>query len=121
MSRDYRTLRVFALADALAVDIYQATCNFPREEQYGLQAQIRRAAVSAVANIVEGSARRTGGEYVTFLNVAHGSAAEARYLVDLARRLKYVKPEIATELGERYTTLLKGLNVFMRTVSSHNT
>ena len=121
MSRDYRTLRVFALADTLALDIYQATRDFPRTEQFGLQAQIRCAAVSAVANIVEGSARRTGSEYVNFLSVAHGSAAEACYLVDLALRLKFIKPDVATKLGERYTTLLKGLNVFTRTVGADKT
>src|SRR4029079_16765498 len=86
MARDHRTLRVFKLADSLAIDIYQATKNFPSEERYGLQAQIRRAAVSAATNIVEGCARRSDREYVNFLNVATGSAAEVRYLCDLSCR-----------------------------------
>jgi four helix bundle protein len=90
MARDHRTLRVFELADSLVIDIYKATQAFPPEERYGLQSQIRRAAISTATNIVEGCARRGDREYVNFLNLAAGSAAEVRYLCDLARRLGFL-------------------------------
>jgi four helix bundle protein len=72
MSRDYRKLRVFHQADSLVIDIYKITRRFPREETYGLQSQLRRAAISSAANIVDGSARRAEGEYLNFLNIAAG-------------------------------------------------
>ena len=109
MSRDHRKLRVFALADELVVDIYSATKGFPVEEQYGLKAQIRRAAVSTPSNIVEGSARRTTSEYCNFLNIANGSAAEARYLIGLSQRLGFLAVDEAEALVARYTELTKGL------------
>jgi four helix bundle protein len=70
MSRDHRKLRVFASGDELVLEIYQATQRFPRSEQFGLQAQLRRAAISVATNIVEGSARRSAREYGNFLNIA---------------------------------------------------
>jgi four helix bundle protein len=78
---------VFTPADQLVIDVYRASVDFPASERYGLQGQLRKAAVSSAANIVEGPARRTQREYLNFLNIAAGSAAEARYLADVSGRL----------------------------------
>ena len=97
MSRDYRKLHVFDLADDLVLRLYQATAKLPAGERFGLRAQIRRAAVSVPSNIVEGSARRTLAEYLNFLNIATGSAAESRYLA----RHPVFMPEADWRCGDR--------------------
>ena len=109
MSRDPRKLRVFALADELVIQIYHETRSFPQSERFGLQAQIRRAAVSVACNIVEGSARRTQPEYVKFLHIALGSASEARYLTHLAGRLGFLEQTASRALTERCGDLVRGL------------
>jgi len=91
MSRDHSKLEAFTMADGLAVRVYRETRSFPREERFALQLQIRRAAVSVVANIVEGSARRSEAEYLHFISIALGSAAEARYLIELAERVGFME------------------------------
>jgi four helix bundle protein len=90
MSRDHRKLRVFNLADDLLLEVYKITKAFPPEERYGIQAQLRRAVLSTATNIVEGCARRTTREYATFIDIATGSAAESRYLVDVSIRLGFL-------------------------------
>jgi len=109
MSRDANKLTVFKLADGLVLDVYRSTKSFPAEERYGLQAQIRRAAVSAPSNIVEGCARRSTNEYLNFLNIAAGSVFEARYLLDLSFRLGFLAPQAHATLIARYTHLAKSM------------
>ena len=91
MSRDHRKLNVFAQADGLVVTVYAETAAFPLDERFGLRNQVRRAAVSVPANIVEGCARRKTKEYLQFMNIATGSAAETLYLLDLSTRLGFLK------------------------------
>src|SRR5215471_2603209 len=116
MSRDHRKLRVFLLADSLALEIYRGTNDFPSEERFGLTSQIRRAAVSAASNIVEGCARRSTREYLHFLNVAAASAAEAQYLVDLSRRLGIVRQPAWQHLNAQYSELIAGLQALLNSL-----
>ena len=113
MGRDHRKLRVFALADELVVQIYHGTREFPQVERFGLQTQIRRAAVSVPCNIVEGCARRTEGEYVQFLHIALGSASEAGYLADLSGRLGLLEAKAGQALTERCGDLVRGLQALI--------
>jgi four helix bundle protein len=113
MSRDPGKLKVFALADELAVLVYRATRKFPAEERFGLRAQIRRASVSVPANIVEGSARRSLRDYLHFLVIALGSASEAQYLLGLAARLELLEATSASELGSRYGDLVRALQAMI--------
>jgi four helix bundle protein len=117
MARDYSKLRVFDLADRLVLDIYQETAGMPPSERFGLQAQLRRAALSAATNIVEGSARETLKDYVHFLVISMGSATEVRYLVDVSLRLGFLKAAPAKSLTEASRALVLGLQRMITTLS----
>lgn len=90
MGRDYKNIRAWQLADELAFLVYKATQKFPREELWGLTSQIRRAAISVPANIVEGSARNHKKEYIQFLYTALGSLAELGYYLGFSSRIGYL-------------------------------
>ena len=104
------------MADANVLEVYRITRGMPSEERYGLQTQIRRAAVSTVANIVEGSARRTVREYANFINIATGSSNEVEYLVGLAGRLGFIPKGDAEALVADWRGLSKSLQVLLRSL-----
>jgi four helix bundle protein len=112
--RDHTKLKVFELADRLAIHIYRETINFPSAELYGLRSQMRRAAVSIPCNIVEGCARSTQAEYSRFLEISYGSARELQYQIGLSARLGYLDEKSAKRLVAECTALAKALNALVR-------
>ena len=96
--RDFRKIDAWRLADDFAVAIYEATQSFPREEIYRLTSQLRRAACSVPANIVEGASRGSKKDYLHFLYIARGSCSEAHYFVHLSTRLAYLSEPVSVRL-----------------------
>ena len=107
MPRDTAKLHVFQLADRLVLDMYKATRDLPRHEQYEIGKQLRRAALSVPTNLIEGGQRDSTREHRRFVSIALGSAAETRYLLTVAFRLGIMPG--AGELIAEYEALLRGL------------
>ncbi|HSQ30829.1 MAG TPA: four helix bundle protein [Gemmatimonadaceae bacterium] len=79
-------LRVSKEAEDLAIAVYEYTDEFPRDERYGVTAQMRREAVSIGSNIFEGCSRQTNKSFVAYLYNAHGSAGEILFQLRIARK-----------------------------------
>ena len=101
----------------LVEDVYNASRNFPKEEIYGLQSQMRRSAVSIPSNIAEGFALLHNREYRNFLYISLGSCAELTTQIIIASRLNYIintKADILLtaidELSKMTMSLIKKLN-----------
>ena len=110
--KDHKDLDVWKVSMDLVMDIYQATGAFPREEQYGLTGQLRRAAILISSNISEGAARNTGKEFIQFLYIASGSASELETQLIIAHKLKYISEIDA--LLEKVTSVEKLLQGLIR-------
>jgi len=89
VTETFRNLIAWQKARILARDIYRATKGFPKEEQFGLVSQLRRAAVSIVSNIAEGKGRGTKRDFCHFLMQARGSLYELETQIELANDLEY--------------------------------
>jgi four helix bundle protein len=120
MSSSYRDLRVWQQAMDLAERVYLVTENFPRQEMYGLTAQLHRSAVSVPSNIAEGKGRNTDRDFLNFLFHARGSLMELETQLMLAARLRFIKQQDATDLLKataRVGSSLAGLINSMREIS----
>lgn len=84
----HKDLEVWRKSMDLVENVYKLTKDYPKEELYGITSQIRRATVAIPLNITEGFHRHHIKEYVQFLYIAKGSAAELETLLEIAERLE---------------------------------
>lgn len=92
MLKSFTDLEVWKRAHGVVLEIYKLTNPFPRNEQFGVVSQIRRAADSIRANIAEGFGRHSTKELLQFLAISNVSLEELRYFLILSRDLRYLSP-----------------------------
>ena len=95
---DFKDLKVWQRARRFAGLVYEVTDGFPPKEQYGLTAQTRRASVSIMSNLAEGSGRGSDRELLRLVRMALGSSREVESHLILAQDLRFGKPERLSSL-----------------------
>ncbi len=108
----FKELIVWQKALIVVKEVYRITALFPKEELYGLVSQMRRSAVSIPSNIAEGKKRKTKKDFIQFLHIAEGSAAEleTQMLIakDLYPTLNFLKIETTLlEVQKMLTVMIK--------------
>ncbi len=112
--KGHRDLKVYQLAYKLAMDIFNASKRFPKEEKYSLTDQIRRSSRSIAANIAEGFRKRQYPKmFVSKLADADGEATETQVWLDFARDCEYMSPKLQAELTKGYEEVGRMLGAMM--------
>ena len=112
----YRDLRVWQDAMAIAEASFLLTRRFPKEELFGMSAQIRRAAASIPANIAEGNGREQTRTYVQFLRIAQGSLKELETHLLLSERIRLADPASIHEILSDCDALGRMLRALIRSL-----
>jgi four helix bundle protein len=116
--KSFKQLTVWQRSIELTMEIYRLTQRFPREELFGLTSQLRRAAVSVASNIAEGQSRGTKGEFIQFLGIARGSAAEVDTQLTITRGLKLADESSIDRCDSLCAEVGKMLNALMSSLKS---
>jgi four helix bundle protein len=114
--RIYNDLKIYHNSHSICIDIYKLTEKFPQKETFGLTSQLRRASVSVVANIVEGSSRDSDRELKHFINIAIGSLSEVEALLRISKDLEYVKEIEYDKLSHKLIELRKMITRFKKSI-----
>lgn len=116
MPENFQKLIIWQKARDLTVRVYKISQSFPKEEQFGLTNQLRRAANSVPANIAEGSGRFTPKDRIQFLIIARGSLTETQSHLAVACQLGFVTDSIVQEINYEYEGLARQVNAYINTL-----
>ena len=116
--KSYKDLDVWQLAMSLAEHCYRVTKDFPRDEIYGMTAQIRRASASIAANIAEGYGRDQTGGFIQFLRISQGSARELETHLILAGRVDLLRSDVLSGLLDECERISKMLRSLIRSLEA---
>ena len=100
--------------------VYRVTQAFPRDEQFGLTSQLRRAAVSIPSNIAEGQGRQSTQAFQNHLSIAYGSLQETETQIMLAHRLGYMEQATQIELLKAAGEIARMLNGLQRSLTARS-
>jgi len=114
----YKQLIVWQRSVELVSACYALTNTFPKEEQYCMKAQMRRAAISIPSNIAEGRSMRSTNDFVRYLRMAFGSGAELETQIEIMKRTHIVPAEHAQDLECLLDEVMRMLNVMIRKLQS---
>lgn len=105
----------------LVISIYNITKHFPKEELFGLNNQIRRAAVSITSNIAEGFSRQSNKEKIQFYSTARGSLTELQNQLLIAKDIKYISANSFNKTAELTVVVSKLINGLIKFSKNLNT
>lgn len=107
---NFKNLQVWQKARLLNKEVYLITKQFPDEEKFGLISQLRRASISVMANIAEGSGRKTTKDFSHFITMSYGSALEIESLLIASLDLEHLSQEEFNKLEEGINEIQRMLN-----------
>ena len=124
MGRNWSDLIVWKESHEVVKLIYDLLKKFPKDENFILVAQIKRAAISIPTNIVEGHSKNSQKDFLKFLYISRGSLEELKYLLYLAKDLGYIDDinhydNVNGKLSKIGVMLNKLINS-IQTITNHN-
>jgi len=114
-----RNLEVYKLAFATAMDIFNISKDFPKEERYSLTDQVRRSSRSVCTNLAEGwRKRKYKAVFINKLSDSAQEAAETQTWLEFALACKYIDKEVFNDLDEKYEHIFAMLFTMERKTGS---
>ena len=121
MEHSYKNLVVYAKSKDLVKQVYALLKMFPKEEQYALCDQLRRAVISVPSNIAEGMGRSSNKERTHFVEIAYGSLMETNCQLEIASELNYISEEEYNNIDKEIDTIARMLSGLKQSLSSLDT
>ena len=121
MIRSYKDLLIWKKGVEIVKKVYASCKKFPKEEIFGLQTQIKRAAVSIPSNIAEGYGRNYTQNYIQFLKIARGSLFELETQIIISKELNFIGKDEFDEIIDLITEESKMLNAFIKSIEKTKT
>lgn len=115
--QNYRNLLVWQKSHQLALEVYKVTKTFPRDEQFGLISQLKRASSSIPTNLAEGSGKLTQREFRRYVLISFGSSNELEYLLFLSFELHYLTESEFMELDAQIKEVKRMLAGLINAIS----
>ena len=112
----HKDLKVWQKSMEFVVVIYTMTKNFPKEEQFGIVLQMRRAAISIPSNIAEGYGRVYGKETIKFLSNALGSASELETQIIISKDLGFISTDCLKQLLDQIEEIIRMLSALIKSI-----